>query len=315
MHSLIVFVALILGYVTSASAQEDVNLQAPSISSVNSLIYRIGQERGFYKDNGLNVLAIVASSQAGIQGLVGGSFHFSGTSGVGTAAAMRGAPVKNVMVFDTRPLFWLYASKKIKTVQDLKGAKVVGISSLGANTDQITREVLLATRIDPRRDVVIQAIGPGAVRLQALLGGTLDATILNPLESLVAKKNGFNEILFYGDYDLGIASGGVIVTDRMLSERPEFVRRFLRGTLNAFRWFSTNASDATALMARNFKISSEDAQMIYRATLKSLTTDGTISLENQRKIIASQKEALKMDKEIAADRVFDFSILRSIKQP
>ena len=219
------------------------------------------------------------------------------------------------MVFDTRPLFWLYASKKIKTVQDLKGAKVVGISSLGANTDQITREVLLANRIDPRRDVVIQAIGPGAVRLQALLGGTLDATILNPLESLVAKKNGFNEILFYGDYDLGIASGGVIVTDRMLSERPEFVRRFLRGTLNAFRWFFTNASDATALMARNFKISSEDAQMIYRATLKSLTTDGTISLENQRKIIASQKDALKMDKEIAADRVFDFSILRSIKQP
>jgi ABC-type nitrate/sulfonate/bicarbonate transport system substrate-binding protein len=255
----------------------------------------------------------MASSQAGIQGLVGGSFHFSGTSGVGTAAAMRGVPLKNVMVFDTRPLFWLYASKKIKTVQDLKGGKVVGISSLGANTDQITREVLLANRIDPRRDVVIQAIGPGGVRLQALLAGSVDATILNPLESLVAKRNGFNEILFYGDYDLGIASGGVIATDRILSERPEFVRRFLRGTLNAFRWFTANEKDATALMAKNFKISIEDALVVYRATLKSLTADGTIPLETQRKIIASQREALKMDKEVAAGKVFDFSILRSLK--
>jgi ABC-type nitrate/sulfonate/bicarbonate transport system substrate-binding protein len=226
---------------------------------------------------------------------------------------MRGVPLKNVMVFDTRPLFWLYASKKIKNVQDLKGGKVVGISSLGANTDQITREVLLANRIDPRRDVVIQAIGPGGVRLQALLAGSVDATILNPLESLVAKRNSFNEILFYGDYDLGIASGGVIATDRILSERPEFVRRFLRGTVNAFRWFTANEKDATALMARNFKISIEDALVIYRATLKSLTADGTIPLETQLKIIASQREALKMDKEVAAEKVFDFSILRSLK--
>jgi ABC-type nitrate/sulfonate/bicarbonate transport system substrate-binding protein len=311
--SCVIFLAGLLGFVTSASAMEDVNLQAPGSSSVNSLIYRIGQERGFYKENGLNVLAILASSQAGIQGLVGGSFHFSGTSGVGTAAAMRGAPLKNVMVFDTRPLFWLYASKKIKSVQDLKGGKVVGISSLGANTDLITREVLLANSIDPRRDVVIQALGTGAIRLQALLGGGVDATILNPLESLVAKKAGFNEILFYGDYDLGIVSGGVIVTDRLLSEKQEFVRRFLRGTLSAFRWFSANEKDATALMAKTFKITSDDALLVYRSTLKSLTTDGTIPLETQRKIIASHRESLKMEKEIAPEKIFDLSVLRSIK--
>ena len=311
--SYVIFLAGFLGYVTSASALDDVNLQAPGSSSVNSLIYRIGQERGFYKDNGLNVLAILASSQAGIQGLMGGSFHFSGTSGVGTAAAMRGAPLKNVMVFDTRPLFWLYSSKKIKSVNDLKGGKVIGISSLGANTDMITREVLVANRIDPSRDVVIQALGTGAVRLQALLGGSVDATILNPLESLVAKKAGFNELLFYGDYDLGIVSGGVIVTDRLLSEKQEFVRRFLRGTFSAFRWFSANEKDASELMAKTFKIANEDALLVYRSTLKSLTRDGTIPLETQRKIIVSHRESMKMDKEVAPEKIFDFSILRSIK--
>ena len=81
-----------------------------------------------------------------------------------------------------------------------------------------------------------------------------------------------------GDYDLGIVSGGVIVTDRLLSEKQEFVRRFLRGTLSAFRWFSANEKDATALMAKTFKITSDDSLLVYRSTLKSLTTDGTIPL-------------------------------------
>jgi hypothetical protein len=87
----------------------------------------------------------------------------------------------------------------------------------------------------------------------------------------------------------------------------------LRGTLSAFRWFSANEKDATALMAKTFKITSDDALLVYRSTLKSLTTDGTISLETQRKIIASHRESLKMDKEIAPEKIFDFSVLRSIK--
>jgi hypothetical protein len=58
---------------------------------------------------------------------------------------------------------------------------------------------------------------------------------------------------------------------------------------------------------------SDDSLLVYRSTLKSLTTDGTIPLETQRKIIASHRESLKMDKEIAPEKIFDFSVLRSIK--
>ena len=33
------------------------------------------------------------------------------------------SPLKIVMVFDTRPLNWLFARKEIKSLQDLKGGK------------------------------------------------------------------------------------------------------------------------------------------------------------------------------------------------
>ena len=189
-------------------ALDEVKVHTSGSTSANVLIYKIAQEQGFYKEENLNVLTIAATSQAGIQGLVGGSFDFSQILGQTSAAILHGAPLKNVMVFDTKPLFWFFGGKKIRRVQDLKGGKLIGVSSLGANTDQMTREILAMNGIDPRKDVVIQGTGTGAVRLAALIGGSLDAAITNPTESIVARKQGLNELFFYGDYDLNIVSGG-----------------------------------------------------------------------------------------------------------
>jgi ABC-type nitrate/sulfonate/bicarbonate transport system substrate-binding protein len=227
---------------------------------------------------------------------------------------LHGAPLKNVMVFDTRPLFWFFGNKKIKRLQDLKGGKLVGVSSLGANTDQMTREVLAMNGIDPRKDVVIQGTGTGAIRLAALLGGSLDAAITNPTESIVARKQGLNELFFYGDYDLNIVSGGAALTDRMLKEKPDLVRRFLRATLRALLWFRANEKEAVARMAEGFKISRDDALGIYKATLKSYTLDGTIARDLQEKIISFQRKQLKVEKDIAPEQVYDFTILRALNE-
>ena len=174
------------------------------------------------------------------------------------------------MVFDTRPLFWFFGSKKIKRLQDLKGGKLVGVSSLGANTDQMTREVLAMNGIDPRKDVVIQGTGTGAIRLAALLGGSLDAAITNPTESIMARKQGLNELFFYGDYDLNIVSGGAALTDRMLKEKPDLVRRFLRATARRCSGFAPTRKKSVARMAEGFKISRDDALGIYQGDSQEL---------------------------------------------
>ncbi|MGH7870675.1 MAG: ABC transporter substrate-binding protein [Candidatus Binatia bacterium] len=310
--AIFVFQAVLFLFAAPSIALDDVKVHTSGSTSANVLIYKIAQERGYYKEEGLNVLTIAATSSAGIQGLVGGSFDFSQILGQTSAAILHGAPFKNVMVFDTRPLFWFFGSKKIKRLQDLKGGKLVGVSSLGANTDQMTREVLAMNGIDPRRDVVIQGTGTGPVRMAALIGGSLDAAIANPTESIVARKQGLNELFFYGDYDLNIVSGGAALTERMLKEKPDLVRRFLRATVRGLLWFRANEKEAVARMAEGFKISRDDALGIYRATLKSYTQDGTMSRETQEKIINFQRKQLKVEKEIAPENVYDFTMLRAI---
>lgn len=299
------------GFPRFSHSLDEVKVHVSGSTSFNAMIFQIGEQKGYYKENGLKVLSIMASSQAGIQGLLGGSFDVSQILGQSSAFILRGAPLKIVMVFDTKPLFWLYGKKGIKTLADLKGGKLVGVSSLGASTDQMTRELLTKNGIDPRRDVVIQGTGTGAVRMAALLSGALDAAIVNPAERVVARKHGLTELIFYGD-QLETVAGGVSVTEKLMAEKSDYLRRFLRGTLQAFLWLRANQGEAVAMMSKEAKISADDSLEIYKATMQVFTQDGTMPVDAQQRIIAFQKSQLKVGKEIPPEQVYDFRIVKSL---
>jgi ABC-type nitrate/sulfonate/bicarbonate transport system substrate-binding protein len=291
---------------------DEFNLHISAGISPNTLLYRFTKEKGFYREEGLEVLPIQAGMLPGIQGLVGGNFHASQILGQGAGAILRGLPLRIVMVFDTRPLNWLFASKNIRTLQDLKGGKQIAVSSFGAALDQMTRELLPKQGIDPQRDVVLRAVEPTPNRLAALITGAVDAAVLNQMDRLIAKKNGFNELLFYGDH-LEFVTAGAVVTEKTLAQNPDLVHRFLRGTMRGFLWFKSNEPEVISRMAKAMKVTETEAGEVYKAARQVSSADGTIARSLQEKMIAFQKKALKIEREVGPDNVYDFSILRSIK--
>jgi NitT/TauT family transport system substrate-binding protein len=307
----IALAALGLVFPRGSAALDEVNLHVSAGISPNTLIYRLTKEKGFFREEGLDVLPIQAGMLPGIQGLVGGSFQFSQILGQGAGAILRGLPLKIVMVFDTRPLNWLFAGKTIKSIQDLKGGKQIAVSSFGAALDQMTRELLAKHGVDPQRDVVLRAIEPTPNRLAALLTGAVDAAVLNQLDRLIAKKNGFNELLFYGD-DLEFVTAGVVVAEKTLAQRPDLVQRFLRGTLRGFLWLKSNEKEAVPKFATAMKISESEAGEVYKAALKIMSADGTIPRNLQEKMIAFQRRSLKIEREVVPEQVYDFAMVRAL---
>ncbi len=295
----------------SSFALDAINLHVSAGISPNALLYRFGKEKGFYREEGIDLLMIQAGMLPGIQGLVGGSFHFSQILGQGAGAILRGLPLKIVMVFDTRPLNWLYASKSIKTMQDLKGGKQIAVSSFGAAIDQMTRELLPKHGIDPQKDVVLRAIEPTPNRLAALMTGAVDATVFNQSDRLIAKKNGFNELLFYGD-DLEFVTAGVVVAEKTLTQNPEMVRRFLRATLRGFLWLKSSEKEVVPRFAASMKINESEAGDVYKAATRVMSSDGTIARGLQEKMIAFQRRSLKIEREVAPEQVYDFAMIRAL---
>ena len=292
-----------------APAAETAKVHRTGVGSPNAFIFVAGVEKGFYADNGIDALTIMAQPQVGVQGLISGSLDFSQILGATTTAIMRGVPLKIIMVFDSRPLFWLFGAPEIKNLKDLKG-KGVAIQTIGGASGHMTREILHKNGIDWQRDVTIQVI-PLEARLTALSSGAVAATVVNAPERARANKSGFNQLVFYGDH-FEYASGGIAVTEKMLAERPDFVRRFLRGTLQTFQWYKRNENEAVSIFARFSKLPEDDARSIYRASLRAYTEDGTLSLESQERIINFHKNEVKIDKDVPPQRIFNFAVLRSV---
>ncbi len=153
------------GSVPVARAADTAKVHRTGIGSPNAFIFVAGIDKGFYKDNGLETLTIMAQPQVGVQGLIGGSFDFSQILGASTTAIMRGVGLKIVMVFDSKPQFWLFGAPEIKTLQDVKG-KTVAIQTIGGASGHMTRELAQQKRYRSaaRRDDPGHTFGGAACR-------------------------------------------------------------------------------------------------------------------------------------------------------
>src|SRR4029434_2774917 len=126
---LIVAALLISGANSDAQELIKVPVQIPSITPAVTA-FAVARERGYYRQEGLDVQLVVMPSALGPQALFGGNVKFSTAGGAGLLPILRGAPVRFMFTTFSRPMFWLYSRSDIRSVDSLKGKKV-GVSSLG----------------------------------------------------------------------------------------------------------------------------------------------------------------------------------------
>jgi NitT/TauT family transport system substrate-binding protein len=296
-------------FVGGAFALDEAKIHVAGTPNITSFVYHVGKEKGFYREEGIELQPIMAGMLQGIQGLIGGSFDYSQMLGQGGSAIMRGAPLKIIMAFDTRPSWFLLGTKNMKSIQDLKG-KQLAVSSFGAALDQMTRELLPRFGLEPMRDVILRAIEPPPNRLAALLSGAVDAAVLTHPETIIARRQGFNELIFFGDH-IDFVSAGVVATEKNISQRPDFVRRFIRGALKTFYWIKSNEKEVVARLAKATNSSEADGLELYRTGLKLFSQDGTIPRTLQERMISLQRKVLQVEKEIPPESIYDFSFVRT----
>ncbi|MBM2802630.1 MAG: hypothetical protein HW419_523 [Deltaproteobacteria bacterium] len=290
-------------------ALDEAKIHVAGTPNITSFVYHVGKEKGFYREEGIELQPIMAGMLQGIQGLIAGSFDYSQMLGAGGGAIMRGAPLKIIMAFDTRPSWFVLGTKNMKSIQDLKG-KQLAVSSFGAALDQMTRELLPRFGMEPMRDVILRAIEPPPNRLAALLSGAVDAAVLTHPETIVARRQGFKELLFFGDH-IEFVSAGVVATERNISQKPDFVRRFIRGALKTFYWLKANEKEVVARLAKATKSSEADGLELYRTGLKLFSQDGSIPRRLQETMISLQRKVLNVEKEVPPESIYDFSFVHT----
>ena len=148
--------------------------------AVNITYAYLTQDAGLWRKYGVDARVVLFESGSTLAMVVrSGEVSFAINSGP-TVIAARTQGADSVMVavmVNTLP-YSLVTAKGITTWNQLKGKKV-GISRFGSGTDTSMRLVAKRFGLDPVKDLVILQGGTQPSRLQAVLAGSLDATLVD----------------------------------------------------------------------------------------------------------------------------------------
>jgi ABC-type nitrate/sulfonate/bicarbonate transport system substrate-binding protein len=279
----------------------------------------VAEVKGFFRSEGLENETIVIPGTTAIAALVSGNVDYSGAGGSGMRAAVRGAPIKAVM-FQTEKVTWyLQGAPDILRMTDLKG-KRIAVGTIGDTQDTlitmlIEREGLAA------RDVTRVAMPSRSAMstILALKTGAVSAAVVNAEESLLGEKEGLRTLAFVGDL-FPYPFQGFLATEKMIAERPNDIKRWLRAMVKALMFIRERPEEAADIAFKKIPMGNMTRPMVVEGVRRfsQAFPEGVPGLPSQQGVKTLMefdvKAPLKIKEDIPPEKVLNFRLIREVKE-
>jgi NitT/TauT family transport system substrate-binding protein len=238
-----------------AQSQKTLLLGLASISGGIETLY-VTKKIGAFKRNGLDVdfLLLQGGSQA-LQVLLSGDIKLISGGGGTAAQRARFKGAGNLLVATYTPTmpYSLYVSSKIQDAKRLKGAKIA-ISRFGSSSDFAARFMVTRLGLDPSKDVTILQIGNQRERMSALLSGSVDGSVVDAPNTLIARQQGFVELADASKLGLTYPHNNIATTDRFIREEPQTVFSFLRAFVEGIAYYRTHKAESMQMIKEFLRV-------------------------------------------------------------
>lgn len=214
---------------------------------------------GYFKEEGLNVdMQDLKGGSKALEALIGGSADVvSGYYEHTIRMQTKDKHIETFVNFNRYPGLVLVISKqvegKIKSVKDLKGAKV-GVSAPGSATHAFVNYLLVKEGLKPS-DISAIGIGLGATAVAAIEKGSVDAAVLLDPAVTQLQSRGSMKILVdtrteadtkkvFGSS--GYAAGGLYSTREFVQKNPVTTQRLTNAIMKALNFIATHSAEEIA---------------------------------------------------------------------
>jgi len=294
---------------SAAPAQERITLGLTTRNGTTSLPFVIAEEKGFFKQEGLNAIVVVMQNAVVVNGVVARNVDYGGTFSNFVGAALSGLPVRIVMAAMEGSDHYLVAGPKIKRVEDLKGKKF-GISSFGGTPHSEAIMILRKYGMNSEKDVTFLQIGGSSSRYAALESGAIDAAMLVPPFNNFAVKRGFNQLLSFNEI-MNIPLGGLAVHTHRLKDKPDEIVKMIKAVLRATDYIRTRKGEILAFIEAQWGIKEADIrESIYREMVDLYSRTGIASDEIMKNVVQLVRDTRKSRDDKTLSDVFDWSFAR-----
>lgn len=284
------------------------------LSSVNVafLPVYVTEAKGFFKDEGLDVLLVLFNAGAtNLQALIGGDVQIMGSAFVETIGGRAaGVDIKNFWGICNIMPFQLYSQPDFKSMKEAKG-KRFAISRFGSLTDFLTRATLRHFGLDAK-DVTILQIGSTPARFAALTAKGVDASIVWFPVTEIAKSQGYNKLLDLKTifpewpYETFAAKESYIAKER------DQVTKFLRAYQRGVKYTLENKADAVKVMQKYVKMDPAYAPAGYDEYRSSFPLNGQIAEKVIPVVIEQEYEHGRIKKKVTLEDMIDRSFIKAL---
>ena len=296
-----------LGFILSGTPNApaaEVTIALPT-KSFQMIIFPLAQERGYMKEEGIDLKITFMEPTPSIQALVADSIQLTGSGGSAMVAIARGnVPMKVVLAVNDRVHQWILSRPNIASVKDLKGKKIAttGIASVATF---MFKNLLPKYGIDGNKDVVFVDPGVGN-QAPALISGAVDAAIVSVEQRYAGVDNGMKELMYLGN-EVKNSWGTTAASDKFIKEQPKLMAGFMRATLKALRLIKRDRDGTIAAFAKFSGLSAAQSTRLYDDLIGTFTANGAVDVDTQKNDLEVIRQVLDGKEALAPARVFDFS--------
>ena len=315
MGKFFIIAMILIGTSTLALAQSAPERIRISYSSggMTSIDLFIARDKNYFRDQKLNAELIRMSANLAITAGISGEIDVLGSIGSAIRSIQRGAPLRVVSVTLRRPLFFLVGRPEYPNVKDLKG-KTMGIVTFGGSQHTTAKRMLALGGLNADKELTSIQVGEESVLLQALTTNSIQVAAISPPYAQIAREKFNMRILETSTDKFASIQNGAAVNVKMLQEKPEFLKRFLRARAQANKYFMEREKEASELLASIWKSDYKIANDSYRASRAAFTGTGIPSDEEIKEYLALDAQILGLPQPVAPNTVFDFTLQREINK-
>lgn len=305
----------VLGPGEAAAQAMKLKLAMPTSPSAYILPFYVAKDQGWLGKAGLDVEEIYMTGDAAVvRAILGGNADIAAPGVFALYHAVgEGAKLKAFGSWQPATDYWIFASKKVKSLADLKDARIASYGPTGLSME-IPRLLLKSKGIDTG-NVKFVAIGAMEDRMRSVLAGKVDATMVDTLVTTKGLENpDFHVLASIAKEFPDMAYIYLAAPEKVLKEKRKEVEVFTRyAIVDGSRFIMKNPEAAAASLHK--RLPDLDPKFIRRIVDKLVETgmfgvDGGLDPKVTEFTVSLGLELGTLKKKVGFEEIADTSFVQ-----
>jgi NitT/TauT family transport system substrate-binding protein len=281
-----------------------------SALSLSFLPQLFARDAGVFARHGMEVQLIQMAGPLQVAALAAGEIDFGAAVSPALFAAVRGLPLRAVMISVKTPLFYIVAEPAVKRIEDLAGKKMA-VDTIGALQYIAARAMLKKKRVNPERVSYLQT-GSVSNSVTALASGSVNAALLSTPHNVVMSQRGFNQLASASEAGVNFPPSGLSVSTSKLQKEAPQIKRMIEALLDAQRLISSDTGAVVAYIQRQWKLNPRLAEDTLRQFQPTLLADGKMTLEDVQEFLDAAYDNGQIQQRASAKTLMDYGPLDDV---